>query len=558
MPNLRLQTVVQAHLSDYLGPSDADNKKFVYLLLDRVFELSLDESEEAYTDSPHDKGVDAIFEKEDEEGVTLFIVQSKYFSQNPNQTFSDDTRLKMFAFIENYLYDTDIESRERTEKEEKYFSFHKRIADGDIDKVTVVFASNGQPPTANFAKEVEYKIRASEGRIECLYITEKELFDYYYAESTKEVEKLELIIQSEPGTGAQTNIRLPEIDSTKGYVTKIDIYQLAEIVESYPNIFNKNVRSFQSIKNKVNKQIEETLCDSNKVRYFGYLNNGITILCDRIVIGPGGTKYTLHRPSIINGCQTASTIREVFKLGKLEPNIGYVLLRIICTTDESLAMDVITASNTQTAVRARDLISEQQIHKEIEAEMETYGYFYERKKNMYASKPRSKRIELERVAQLYLAMVLQKPADAKNKKREIFGAFYEQIFNPSINAKKLLVGHLFYQLVDNIVNTTDAFKLSATGLRKSIIKNSRFHILALIYRQIFENNESSWNKVLEQIPDLTINKLKEQYGDAVNAIISKVVHYVEDDLVRSEEGFNVQYFFKATSSFEKLAEGVLE
>ena len=63
--------------------------------------------------------------------------------------------------------------------------------------------------------------------------------------------------------------------------------KLAKIIEDNPSIFNTNVRAYQTIHNKVNKQIAKTLSDTESIKLFVYLNNGITLLCDDFTIKAG-------------------------------------------------------------------------------------------------------------------------------------------------------------------------------------------------------------------------------------------------------------------------------
>ena len=159
--------------------------------------------------------------------------------------------------------------------------------------------------------------------------TEEDLSLLFLPPSARAVKEIELKIIKEIGSGDKTFLNMPDIDVMSGKMVRVDVYELVRVIEKNPNIFNANVRAYQSIRNKVNKQIAETLRDPDQLRQFIYLNNGITLLCDNFEVKPGNVVIKLKNPSIINGCQTGNTIFEVYKEGKIQPNCGFVLVRII-------------------------------------------------------------------------------------------------------------------------------------------------------------------------------------------------------------------------------------
>ncbi len=56
------------------------------------------------------------------------------------------------------------------------------------------------------------------------------------------------------------------------------------------------------------------------------------------------------------------------------------------------------------------------IQKELETQFLQLGYYYDRKKGLHKKEDKEKVIDLEKAAQCYLALYLQRPAEAKNKK----------------------------------------------------------------------------------------------------------------------------------------------
>ncbi len=72
-------------------------------------------------------------------------------------------------------------------------------------------------------------------------------------------------------------------------------------------VFYDNVRDFQGVTNKVNKEIATTIKSENKDT-FAILNNGITIVAENIK--QRRDTFTIFHPQIINGCQTSHVLFE--------------------------------------------------------------------------------------------------------------------------------------------------------------------------------------------------------------------------------------------------------
>jgi len=422
MANIRLQQILKHEVEKVVQDNNCDlSIAFNRLMLEKLFKLDDFEIDDAITDGPGDKGIDAIFEQTDENGNnTLYVVQSKYFDKNFEKTIDENAKNLVVSTISNYILGDYPLNDLNLKLQKKIEAMRPRLSDGQIDSITLFLFTNGQQPGQNIISELRQFESEQEGTISYQIITEGDLFPIFAPPSTHVVDSVELKIVKDSGSGERSTLNLPDIDTIQGKVFKVDVVDLARLVKNNPNIFSGNVRAFQTLKNKINSQIASTLMDKEFIKEFIYLNNGITIVCDDFEVKPGGEIICLKKPSIINGCQTANTILEVYKEKVIEPNTGLVLVRVVKTKDNGIKEKIIKASNTQTAINNRDLISEEDIQKEIEAQFLQLGYFYERKRGLHRDKPQEKVIDLEKAAQCYLALYLDKPAEAKNKKSTIY------------------------------------------------------------------------------------------------------------------------------------------
>lgn len=98
-------------------------------------------------------------------------------------------------------------------------------------------------------------------------------------------------------------------------------------------LFVENVRS--KIENStVNDEILATLNNDSKRPYFLYMNNGITILCERVKRHEvSRNKLYIKHPRIINGCQTSHILYDYYLSNPEEANKVEVMAKIISTTN---------------------------------------------------------------------------------------------------------------------------------------------------------------------------------------------------------------------------------
>jgi hypothetical protein len=545
MANIRLQSILRQEVQKVTQDNGCDlSIAFIRLMLKNLFELDDFEIDEAITDGPGDKGIDAIFEQTDEDGNnTLYVVQSKYFVKNPEKTIDENAKNLVVSTISNYILRDNSLRDLNVKLQKKIEAIRPRLSDAQIDSIALFFFTNGQQPGQNIISELKQFESEQEGTISYQIITEGDLFSIFAPPSTYVVDSVELKIVKDSGSGERTTLNLPDIDTIQGKVFKVDVVDIAELVKNNLNIFSGNVRAFQSLKNKINSQIASTLRDNELIKEFIFLNNGITIVCDDFEVKPGGEIISLKKPSIINGCQTANTILEVYKEGLLQPNIGFVLARMVKTKDNGIKERIIKASNTQTAINNRDLISEEDIQKEIEAQFLQLGYYYERKRGLHSDKPYEKVIDLEKAAQCYLALYLDKPSEAKNKKSSIYTINYGKIFNDKLSAKQLLVGWL---LLGKINKKIKELRRTASEERKSILGNSVMHLLPLFKEWAINSSGKTLSNIEENL-----DILNELFDDKIEEVIKKM-EYAVNKIKERNEAFNPQYFFKSNDSLEKI------
>ena len=251
-----------------------------------------------------------------------------------------------------------------------------------------------------------------------------------------------------------------------------------------------------------------------------FFNNGITLVCKSVTFTPVDESPTIEirGMQIVNGGQTSNALLEAHQTNVL-PDSLYVLIKIIATEKQDLIEKITESTNSQTNVRARDLRSNDTVQKSVEKILFNSGYFYERRKNQFAtnSAARGKKIDMEIAAQACYAFVHKKPADAKNKKGQLFGALYEEIFdrNDKKLAEDILLAFKAREWIrKSHVDTIDRF---------SFVRHAEFHSLAMLalcgISSIEDLERDSTQKLYERILEANAivvaeesEKLKDRYS----------------------------------------------
>ena len=142
---------------------------------------------------------------------------------------------------------------------------------------------------------------------------------------------------------------------------------LVKLVEDYSDdLFDRNVRGYLKKSNPINRDIMAT-SSGDLSPYFVYMNNGITITCEKFDFSPTDSSPLLNikNAQIVNGQQTSKSLFQAKAEGKLKDDVK-VLVRIVETTNPKLLAEIVEATNSQTRVTSRDLHSNDEIQKLIQ------------------------------------------------------------------------------------------------------------------------------------------------------------------------------------------------
>ena len=525
----------------------------------------------------HGEGVDAVLF--DEINSRLIFVQAKTVDNfdNTKKNLPENDIKKTLEGV-RFLIRRDYKGKITPELENLVDEYHDKDRKG-IYKTQILFLTLKQKPKedkfiVSFKKEFE--------NLEVKIIDFMGLKNFF--------ENVYLTRLSEPPKKISLPIKTNILKKDEPYKSRIFTTKAEELARIYSEhketIFQQNVRYFLGLKSKsINEQIYQTAIKDNTSPLFWYFNNGITMICRRIITPASEKVIYLEHPQIINGAQTTYALYRAYEEGNLKEN-AEVLLRVIETDDKDLTENITLYTNSQNAIRLRDLCSNDEIQIKIQKIWKGFKYFYERKRggfdNKYPTKDEKKNalgdnykervISNEKSAQAFLAFYLDKPAHAKSEKKRIFikdeSGFYKDIFNESDGflPEKLLFA---WKLLKLIEEHKQPFKKKYKKLKEmtenekekiykyDFILHSEYFILNL-FKDFLKHKGydivNNKDKILEVINNLENNEkdtntIMEKF---YNQIIETLAEYIEK--LRKEPNYYHNKFFKNEKSIALVRE----
>lgn len=279
------------------------------------------------------------------------------------------------------------------------------------------------------------------------------------------------------------------------------------------SMFESNVRDYEGDV-EVNKQIRHTLETPNDAADFWWLNNGITILSDKI--SDSRDELALDEPRIVNGLQTSREIFEYFRSRQLSDSANETrrcVVRIIESPDEALQDRIIKATNSQTKIPPQYLWASDDVQRDIEQHFRTKGFHYDRRRNSWKKSgvPLAKIVGMTELAQSVAAILLQEPDHARARPSRYFKKEnYERVFN-SQNTPA------FYFICVSLRRKVEGFLKKHVGIRQDR-NNMIFYVMMIVVSLHLKTIKAK----TERIAEIEVEKITDATLEAGLEIIRKV------------------------------------
>jgi hypothetical protein len=535
------------------------NFAFEILVLATFLEIDFDEAfNKASTlvkgSGSNDGGMDGIYFEEDEDNIILHLFQTKN-----QKNLGDNEISKFYNDYENIFVHGNITGIPLNEKVtlalEKYRSlvFSGRVID---TKLYFVFSGEKNLPnnkqiwerqTASFPDYEVFDLDDLYEKINSLISSYKKRNPIKF---TFQAEKSNISLRTDPQ--AIISFSIQNVKAVSFRFPALDLCQLLDeeikLNKKIDTAFSENIRGFLRY-NRTNKQIKETLLNSY-AEYFPFLNNGITIISERIKIPSQMQigKYPIEtlNPVIVNGLQTTNVIYEIYKQDKEKLAGVYVMIRLYETNDTELVDKITDATNTQSPINYRDKISNKEFNKYTKAIFENAGVGYLQKRGDTFENKMSiemgEFISSEIVLKFWYASFYEKPEFAKSSKSKVLEDLFDATTDKENKLYQFFSGDKDSPVYKQLINVYKLYRIIVSQREAKIIDKYDFvdyadELFAYGIYRLLEQKQ-----ILGLINDNAI--LLQAYEEIFKNINSNVI-IEKDKKVSQEQTYSHNSYFKS-------------
>lgn len=293
---------------------------------------------------------------------------------------------------------------------------------------------------------------------------------------------------------------MPEIPQS--YVALVNAKEFVDKVLTDSNgnikndVFEENIRAYLG-ETEVNKDIAQTLNDSNKNKLFSVLNNGITIVTPELTLTPNSKEIDLVNYQIINGCQTSNTLFNHY--GKLTEDIN-IVIKCIESADNDNITSIISATNSQTSIPPESFFSLLEKTKliyeffEIQNDSDDSGgkIYFERREGQFKNQsyPYSRIFDIKLLCRAYNAMFLDSPHNSARYPAKIFQVQKDNLFKDNDHEAPYYVSALTLYRYNALVNARKINAGNYVALKWHILELFKY----VVHRKV-ENIRPNSNKI---------------------------------------------------------------
>lgn len=587
-----LKRTLEIVKSDYGFIDEYLHDSFIAWFSENYLDLDSDIIKEGIVKDKKTEGIDAVFLNEDNNTYHIISAKSKNDFEKTKNNFPESEILKTIAGFE-FLLKSDYKCKITPEIENLIDEFHDKINTGGYTTYLTFIAMLEDPFDKKYIED--FNKRYKKNKIICIFYNYNFLIDFY--------KNIFLGRKARPPKSISLQIIEQCVFDKKAPCESVVFTTRGEDIARIFNdhgikIYQQNVRySLGMSSRSINKQIFETSRNEEESKNFWYFNNGITFICEDFIL-PGNNKViNLKRAQIINGAQTTDALYNSFINGELKHDVE-LLIKVIKTSDQDFVENVTLYTNSQNAINPRDLCSNDNIQNILQNLIGGYSYFYEIKRGEFDSKyptleakrkklgynDRARIISNINAAQAYLAMYLNKAAEAKANKGKIFikdsTGFYNEIFDETDKMlfKKILMSWMLLKFIEKKSKefkkeSPKALQLDDNGnliisseyLRYDYILHGEYFILNIFRdflkdRNLDINNNKDLDELINTIENENniINEVYEEIKENMANYIEKIQE--EDPKYYHNKFFKLSinlktirdFFNKDFSFFEKL------
>ena len=519
-----------------------DGQRFVAWYLRNIHNLDALEAKDCITDGAGDKQIDAVYI--DDQASTIYIIQGKYYSGE--SVDAEPVREVLSSWMQ--IKDLDKLQEEANNKLKIKISDISSALQDDYEIIFELITTSTLTPAA--AKDFEVfnnRLSEDENLSASMVLVDKDGLAFRYDEALNRTRPyINYDFAIEPGKYMEI-----KIGSIKAIIAAIPLRECIKIPGIKDGaLFRKNVRQSLGNSNKVNKGIASTI--RNDAEDFFFYHNGITAICSKIYI-EGNTLVT-QELNVVNGCQSLSTIYNCSEAVK-KANDAYIMFRFYEITNNEMADKISTSTNSQSAVKARDLRSNDKnvlLMKKAYEQRYTDGYFITKRGEIVNTVKYNTDhiINLTDLGKQLISWQSQRPIIAYSETR-LFDKYFSQIFRKDYAPEKMQALNEMYRTIAAAWIPENPLGLNVTILSmKSYLTYHHLYTISVFF--------STLNNMPDAVPDpakalrlLKENGLMDQIISMSAASLNMAFENAMQD-VPSDKVFSPQNWSKTKSSLSAI------
>ncbi len=523
-----------------------EGQRFVAWYLRNIHGLDTVEAKDCITDGANDKQIDAVYINNQES--TIYIIQGKFIASEYIDAEPVREVLSSWVLVQNL---NQLQEAANAKLKVKINEISAALDDGYeicFELVTTAtLTDQAQRDVDMFSK----KLADNEELDANFVVVDNEMLKFKYDEALNKTNNyINFTFQLEPGKYLEL-----ELNGTRAVLAAIPLKDCVNIPGIKDGrLFRKNVRQSLGNSNKVNKGIARTI--KKESGDFFFYHNGITAICSKIDIRNG--QATVKDLNVVNGCQSLSTIFNCGETAK--KSCGYILFKFYEMANSEKADKITNSTNSQSAVKARDLRSNDKIVLSIKKNYEQMypnGYLVtKRGENVDTTKYDSGHIiQLTDLGKELIAWHSQRPTLSYSETK-IFDIYFTQLFKKDYPAEDVQALHELHNVVMKKWNTDNPIGLNESLLAmKAYAPFHHLYAISVMFAEVSDMSE------MVPRPSKVIEKLKkcdmmETVVNIAGKTLNRAFKNANSKAVSENKVFSPQNWIKSKTSIITLTEAL--
>ena len=524
-----------------------DGQRFVAWYLRNIHNLDIHEAKECITDGPGDKQIDAIYI--DNQSSTIFIIQGKFYSGETVDAEPLREVLSSWIQIKNLEALQDGANPRLKVK----ISEMSVALDDDYEICFELITTASLTDSAQHDLSVFQKELAESDTLQAnLVLVDNETLKFKYDEAlNKNRPYINYEFRLEKGKYMELMV-----GNTKAVIVALPLKECIKIPGIKDgSLFRKNVRQSLGTGNKVNKGIAKTI--KNSPSEFFFLHNGITAICSKMTIKDD--ILAVKELNVVNGCQSLSTIYSTSESAKKAED-AYIMFRFYEIHESDRADNISTSTNSQSAVKARDLRSNDKSVLAMKKEYELCypeGYFITKRGESYDSTKYNQTfvVNLTDLGKQLIAWHSQRPTISYSETK-IFDKYFDQLFHRDYSPQNIHSLSVMYNAIIEKWNKDNPMGLNETLLAmKAYAPYHQLYAISAIICEINKMNDSVPS------PSVSLEKLKkngllDKMIDIAGSCLNMAMENASTECLESNKMFVPQNWIKSKTSLKDIRNAI--